>query len=237
MTTKYINDRSNARKYAARHGGEFIGPVKIDGKQVFAVSLPDQDGEPVRDINADLTNVGTTEGDPELPSVFEGGIPLPAPAAELGAELAALLPAPAVEQPGGMCMLRLAVCCDDVRSVGQRIATLTGFAVEMVGPKGTLLDTLQPGAARATSARRAAAAPRANGERVNPTHERLKARMRTAEGLSLREIVAETGWIESASRKFVWTLRNKKGVAVQDRKEAERGLVYFLPAEDIAQAA
>lgn len=249
MATKYISDRSNARKYAARHGGTFVGPVNIDGVTKFAVSLPDPDGdEPARDIAPldlsaevpevaarDLVNVGTIEGDKGTPNVFEGGIPLPPLGDELDQALAALKAETRpenAETDATLMQLRVYVGADFACAMARRIATLVGNPVEVVAAaSGTHLQWVQPGSnGKPAGERKAGGAARVNGERVNPTHERLKARMRTPEGLSLAEIVAETGWIESASRKFVWTLRNKKGVAVQDRKEADRGLVYFLPS-------
>jgi hypothetical protein len=227
MSTKYISDRSNARKYAVRHGGTFVGPVKIDGRTMFAVSLPDADDEPTRDINDDVAPLDLSAEVPEAAPPL--GHELDQALAELKAETQPET-SPEAETDVILMQLRVYVSADYACALARKVASLVGNPVNVhKAASGTMLQTVQPGNGKPTSERKATA-PRVNGERINPTHERLKARMRTAEGLSLAEIVAETGWIESASRKFVWTLRNKKGIAVQDRKEADRGLVYFLPS-------
>lgn len=262
MPTIYHNDRSNARKSALRNGGTFIGPVDIDGAKKFAVSYPDADEAPARDINEDvapldlsapvpefadgLVNVGTIEGEPGLPNIFEGGVPIPAePTADAAALQAAIdelrPPLPPIELPAGaadvMMQVRVFVPAEMATGIARKLANLASRGVEVINPvSGNRVSLVEPGA-KAERSPAAAASKGERGERVNPTHQRLIAQMRQPEGLALDDIVEQTGWIESASRKFVWTLRNKKGVAVEVSKEPGRGVVYRLPALSIVEAA
>lgn len=255
MPTIYHNDRSNARKSALRNGGTFIGPVDIDGAKKFAVSYPDADEAPARDINEDVAPLDLSapvaavqeaiaELLPPLPPIeapaltpeeIAGVQDLNRQLAELAASVRPVEPPPGAADV--MMQVRVFVPAEMATGIARKLANLASRGVEVINPvSGNRVSLVEPGA-KAERSPAAAASKGERGERVNPTHQRLIAQMRQPEGLALDDIVEQTGWIESASRKFVWTLRNKKGVAVEVSKEPGRGVVYRLPALSIVEAA